>query len=81
MTGEEGSKGRGISRRQFLTLAGVGAVVGAVIVAATRQSGLQGLLKSASGSQANQATAGKIIRTTSQPTGPSLVQRLLGGKL
>ncbi|HYM38923.1 MAG TPA: twin-arginine translocation signal domain-containing protein [Thermoplasmata archaeon] len=81
MATEADTKGRGISRRQFLTLAGAGAVVGAVILAATRQKGIQGLLKSATGSQTSQATAGKIIRTPSQPTGPSFLQRLLGGKL
>ena len=81
MATEPGTQGRGISRRQFLTLAGAGAVVGAVILAATRQKGIQGLIKSAAGTQTNQATAGKVIRTAASSSGPSLLQRLLGGKL
>ncbi len=75
------TKGRGLSRRQFLTLAGAGAVVGALIIAATRNKGLSSLLKAPASAQTNQATAGKFIRTASQPATPSLLQRLLGGKL
>jgi hypothetical protein len=65
-----------------LTLAGAGAVVGAVILAATKQKGIQGLIKSATtGTQTSQATAVKFIKTAAPATGPSLLQRLLGGKL
>lgn len=72
---------KGISRRKFLTLAGIGAVVGAVVVMATRQKGVQGLLKSVSGTQVNQATQGKVIRTAAPPAAPSILQKILGGKL
>ena len=73
---------RGMSRRKFLTLAGAGAMFGALVIAATRQKGVQGLLKTASAPRPqNQATAGKTILTPAQPAGPSLLQRLLGGKL
>ena len=81
MVDDQPGKRRDFSRREFLTLAGAGAVVGALILAATKQKGIQGLLKSASGSQTNAATAGKFIRTSAQPAGPSWLQRLLGGKL
>ena len=82
MATETSTQGRGISRRQFLTLAGVGAVVGAVVLAATRQKGIQGLIKSAtSGAPTNQATAGKFIRTAAPASAPSWLQRILGGKL
>ncbi len=81
MASDQGSKGRGLSRRQFLTLAGVGALVGAVVLAATKSKGLQSLIKTPANTQTNQATAGKFIRTASPTTQPSLLQRLLGGKL
>ena len=76
-------KGRSFSRRQFLTLAGIGAVVGAFILAATKKNGIGGLLKSTSGgqTQSNPATAGKFIQTSAQPAGPSWFERFLGGKL
>jgi uncharacterized membrane protein len=76
-------KGRNFSRREFLTLAGAGAVVGAVIIATMRKSGVRGLLKSVTSNQTqtNPATAGKFIQTGAQATGPSWFQRLLGGKL
>lgn len=71
-----------MSRRKFLTLAGAGAVFGALIVAATRQKGVQGLLKATSTNKTqSQATAGKTIMTSTQPAGPTLLQKLLGGKL
>lgn len=84
MATQQGTPRRGISRRQFLTLAGAGAIVGAVILAATQNKGLQGLLKAASTNrtnQANQATAGKYITTSATPAGPSILQKLFGGKL
>lgn len=76
-----GTTGRSISRRQFLSLAGAGAVVGALILAATQKKGLQGILKTVSSGPTNQATAGKFIRTSAPAAGPSFLQRLLGGKL
>lgn len=92
MANQEGTGKRGISRRQFLTLAGAGAVVGAVLLFATRNKGISGLLKATSGNQAarvNQATAGKRITTRSQVsssqvsplTSQSFFSRLFGGKL
>ncbi len=85
MAAQEGKPGRAMSRRQFLTLAGAGAVFGALILAATRQKGVQGILKATSTNRtSNPATAGKVIRTSvpnAQPVAPSLLQRLLGGKL
>ena len=80
MTTQQGTRTREISRRQFLTLAGAGAVVGAFILAATQKKGLQGLVKAASTNRTNQATAGKYITTASTPTGPSILQRLFGGQ-
>ncbi len=82
MAEPQGSTNRGMSRRKFLTLAGAGAVFGALVVAATRQKGVQSLLKATSTSRTqNQATAGKTIMTTPQPAGPTFLQKLLGGKL
>lgn len=81
MPDDEAQKRRSFNRREFLTLAGMGAVVGAAILAATKQKGIQGLLKSTSGTQTNPATAGKFIQTSAQPAGPSWLERLLGGKL
>ena len=83
MADEQRGKGRAFSRREFLTLAGVGAVVGAVVLATMRKSGLSGILKSTSSvrTPSNPATAGKFIRTSAPPAGPSWFQRLLGGKL
>lgn len=85
MANQEGTPKRGISRRQFLTLAGAGAVVGAVVLFATRNKGISGLLKTTQGAtKTNQATAGKYIttRTTASPlTSQSFFQRLFGGKL
>jgi hypothetical protein len=71
-----------MSRRRFLTLAGAGAVFGAVILVATRQKGIQEALKAAmNGPATNRATAGKVIMTPGQPASPTLLQKLLGGKL
>lgn len=71
-----------MSRRKFLTLAGAGAVFGALVIAATRQKGVQGLLKATSINKTpGQATAGKTIMTSAQPAGPTFLQKLLGGKL
>lgn len=84
MADQQGTQKRVISRRQFLTLAGAGAVVGAVILFATRNKGISGLLRGVTGSQANQATAGKYImaRTPNTPvTSQSFFSRLFGGKL
>ncbi len=84
MAEQQGPQKRGISRRQFLTLAGAGAMVGAVILLATRNKGVSGLLRGATGSQTNQATAGKYImaRTPNTPvTSQSFFSRLFGGKL
>ncbi len=82
MATPEGSANRGMSRRKFLTLAGAGAVFGALVIAATRQKGVQSLLKASSTNRVqNQATAGKTIMTTAQPAGPTFLQKLLGGKL
>ncbi len=83
MAEQQGTPKRLYSRRQFLSLAGAGAMVGAVILLATRNKGLSGLLKTGSGTQANQATAGKFITTrtaTSPLTSQSFFQRLFGGK-
>ncbi len=84
MANAEGAQKKGISRRQFITLAGAGAVVGAVILLATRNKGISGLLKGVTGTQANQATAGKYImaRTPNTPvTSQSFFSKLFGGKL
>lgn len=82
MAEQEGTADRGMSRRKFLTLAGAGAVFGALVIAATRQKGVQGLLKATSATRApNQATAGKTIQTSTQTAGPTFLQKLLGGKL
>ena len=87
MADHEGKGKRGISRRQFLTLAGAGAVVGAVVLFATRNKGISGLLKATSGNQAaqtNRATSGKYITSRSQVsplTSQSFFSRLFGGKL
>ncbi len=87
MADQEGTRKRGISRRQFLTLAGAGAVVGAVILFATRNKGISGLLKATSGSQTarvNPATSGKQITSRSQVsplTSQSFFSKLFGGKL
>ena len=73
-----------MSRRKFLTLAGAGAVFGALVIAATRQKGVQGILKATSTNRTtNQATAGKTIMTSgsAQPAGPTFLQKLLSGKL
>lgn len=82
MAAQEGTTNRGMSRRKFLTLAGAGAVFGALVIAATRQGGVQSLLKATSTNRTqNQATAGKTIRTSAQPAGPTFLQKLLGGKI
>ena len=88
MADQEGTRKRVISRRQFLTLAGAGAVVGAVVLFATRNKGISGLLKTASGNQtaqANRATSGKYITPTKTSVSPltsqSFFSRLFGGKL
>ncbi len=82
MADQEGNRGLQMSRRRFLTLAGMGAVFGAVVIAATRNKGVQNLLKTTSTNRTtNPATAGKRITTAVQPATPSLLQRLLGGKL
>ncbi len=90
MANPEGTQKKGISRRQFITLAGAGAVVGAVVLLATRNKGISGLFKSttgsqnATGSQTNRATAGKYITTRPQSTTlstQSFFSRLFGGKL
>lgn len=83
MAGQEAPQKRLYSRRQFLTLAGAGAVVGAVILFATKNKGISGLLKTSS-TQPNQATAGRYV-STQQMTGAlssqSFFQKLFGGKL
>lgn len=84
MAEQQGTQKRGISRRQFLTLAGAGAVVGAVVLFATQNKGISGLVKGVTGSQTNQATAGKYImaRTPNTPvTSQSFFSRLFGGRL
>ena len=82
MAGADASTNRGMSRRRFLTLAGAGAVFGALVIAATRQKGVQTLLKATSTNRTQtQATAGKTILTAAQPSGPTFLQKLLGGKL
>ncbi len=83
MAEQEGTPKRLMSRRQFMTLAGAGAVVGAVLLFATRNKGISGLLKTGSGSQTNQATAGKFITTRTQTGGSStqsFFARIFGGK-
>ncbi len=83
MAGQEGAPKRLISRRQFLTLAGAGAVVGAVLLFATKNKGISGLLKTGTNSQQTQATAGKFIssRTANSPlTSQSFFSKLFGGK-
>lgn len=80
---------RTFSRREFLTLAGAGAAVGAFILMATQKNGIRGLLNSATNPRTNSgtstgtnaATTGKFIRTGPQLTGTTWLQRLLGGKL
>lgn len=82
-------KGRSFSRREFLTLAGAGAVVGAFILMATQQKGIRGLLNSATSPRTNSrtntgtnaATAGKFIQAGPQLGSTSWLQRILGGKL
>lgn len=82
MAGQEGSRGSEMSRRKFLTLAGVGAVFGALVYATMRQGGVQNVIKTASTNLSpNKATAGKRITTAVPPPGPSLLQKLLSGKL
>lgn len=84
MADSEGTQKRTFSRRQFVTLAGAGAVVGALVLYATKNKGLSGILKTAGSSQTNQATAGKVITTrgsTSPLNGTSFLQRLFGGRL
>ena len=84
MASQEGASKRTLSRRQFLTLAGAGAVVGAFILFATRSKGISGLLKTSQGSQTNRATAGKYITTRTAGSAlpsSSFFQRLFGGKL
>ena len=85
----ETPKRRSFSRREFLTLAGVGAVVGAFVVMATRQQGIRGLVNSVTNprtttktsSGTNPATAGKFIQAGPQLSQTMWLQRLLGGKL
>ncbi len=82
-------RGRSFSRREFLTLAGAGAVVGAFILVATQQKGIRGFLNSATNPRTtartstgtNVATAGKFIQAGPQLNSTSWVQRLLGGRL
>lgn len=81
MATDPGSQRRAFSRREFLTLAGAGALVGALILAATRGKGVQGLIKSVTSAPVNRATAGKVVQTTAPASGPSFLTRLLGGKL
>ncbi len=81
MATEPGAPHRSMSRRQFLTLAGAGALVGALILAATRGKGVQGLVKSVTNAPVNRATAGKVVQTNAPAAGPSLLTKLLGGKL
>jgi hypothetical protein len=84
MAVQERPQKRLYSRRQFLTLAGAGAVVGAFILLATKNKGISGLLKTNSGTQAGQATTGKYITTRaagSPLTSQSFFQKLFGGKL
>ncbi len=87
MAAQQAEPKRGMSRRQFLTLAGAGAVVGAFILFATRSKGISGLLKTSSqpaNPQTNRATAGRYIstRTASSPvTSQSFLSKLLDGKL
>ncbi len=83
MADQEGSPKRLISRRQFITLAGAGAVVGAVILFATRNKGISGLLKTSNATPANKATTGKYITSrspvTSSPlTSQSFFERVFG---
>ncbi len=84
MATPEAPQKRLYSRRQFLTLAGAGAVVGAVVLFATRNKGISGLLKTSSTAPTNRATAGKLVTTRVSPsplTSQSFFQRLFGGKL
>ena len=83
MAEQQGRPKRLYSRRQFLTLAGAGAVVGAVILFATRNKGISGLFKTST-APAKPATSGKFVtsRSAGSPlTSQSFFQRLFGGKL
>ncbi len=84
MAAPEAPQKRLYSRRQFLTLAGAGAVVGAFILFATRNKGISGLLKTNSGTQTTQVAPGRFA-STRQATGAvssqSFFQKLFGGKL
>ena len=69
-----------MSRRQFLTIAGAAAALGAVIFAASRSKAGQSLLKPAQPSQPQQAQ-GPYVKAASEATTTSWLSKLLGGKL
>ena len=72
-----------MDRRRFLLLAGVGAAIGAVVLATTTPRKLIGTLTSPAqpGAPSASATAGKRIWTPMQQTGTSFLSRLFGRPL
>lgn len=73
-------RGRGLSRRQFLTIAGAAAALGAVVFAASRSKAGQSLLKPAQPSQPQQ-TQGPYVKAPGQVTTTSWLSKLLGGRI
>ena len=80
MREDRGEGRRGLSRRQFLTIAGAAAALGAVVFAASRSKAGQRLLKPAQPSQPHQAQE-PYVRVASQVTTTSWLSKLFRGKL
>lgn len=84
MAEEAGEGKRGLSRRQFLTITGAAAALGAVIFATSRSKAAQNLLKPAQQPQPQQVQ-GRYVkvpgRVTTTSTTTSWLSQLLGGKL
>lgn len=79
MSEETGEGKRGLNRRQFLTITGAAAALGAVIFATSRSKASQNLLKPAQQSQPQQVQ-GRYVKVPSQVTTTSWLSKLLGGK-
>jgi hypothetical protein len=84
MLDETSAESAAMNRRRFLVLAGLGAAIGAVILATTTpRKLLQNVTASTQTANppAASATAGKRIWTPAQQTGSSFLSRLLGKPL
>ncbi|MEK6988314.1 MAG: twin-arginine translocation signal domain-containing protein [Candidatus Thermoplasmatota archaeon] len=78
MAEETGEGKRGLNRRQFLTITGAAAALGAVIFASSRSKATQSLLKP---TQQAQQIQGRYVKVPGKVTTTSWLSKLLGGKL